>query len=128
MPPPPDRNDVLILVKQIQQQLNFLEKKIDMLVAAQSQARPSSEQRFSKPFRPFDRNRSFDRGESYPRGEKTFDRGFSHKRKPYSDTREGGPSQGQHFEKRQGSERGSERSGEQSGFGQSRRKKHGFSK
>jgi hypothetical protein len=104
MPPPPDRNDVLILVKQIQQQLNFLEKKIDMLVAAQSQARPAGEQRFSRPPRPF----------------KHFDRGFEHKRKPYGDAREGGPGQGHHFEKRQG--------GEQSGFGQSRRRKHGFSR
>ncbi|MDD5654205.1 MAG: hypothetical protein WC486_01490 [Candidatus Omnitrophota bacterium] len=119
MPPPPDRQDVLLLIKQVQQQLNFLEKKIDLLVA-QTQGRPQAEQSFSKPFRSFSHHRRFDRGQSDPRGEKSFDRGFGHKRKSFDDARENGPDQGRRFEKRYSSG--------QSGFGQTRRKKHGFSR
>lgn len=60
--------DVAALIKQIQQQLVFLEKKIDTLIN-QSQERPFKEKHFpkpfSKPFRPFGR-RPF--GHSHRRG------------------------------------------------------------
>ena len=75
-------SDVVSLIKKMQQQLNFLEKKIDILIG-QSPERPfrDREKRFSKPFRPSfgggSGGRDFNRG---PRRE-----GFSHDR-----PREGG--------------------------------------
>ena len=84
--PPQADTDVVSLIKKMQQQLNFLEKKIDILIG-QSPERPfrDREKRFSKPFRPSfggGANRGgFNRG---PRRE-----GFSHDR-----PREGGFSQG----------------------------------
>jgi hypothetical protein len=79
--PPPADSEVLSLLKKMQQQLNFLEKKIDILTG-QSPERPfrDREKRFSKPFRP-----SFGGG-----GGRDFNRaprreGFSHDR-----PREGG--------------------------------------
>ena len=77
--PPQTDSDVVSLIKKMQQQLNFLEKKIDILIG-QSPERPfrDREKRFSKPFRPsFGSGRDFNRG---PRRE-----GFSHDR-----PREGG--------------------------------------
>ena len=77
--PPPADSDVVSLIKKMQQQLNFLEKKIDILIG-QSPEKPfrDREKRFSKPFRPsFGGGRDFNRG---PRRE-----GFSHDR-----PREGG--------------------------------------
>ena len=80
--------DLVSLIKKMQQQLNFLEKKIDILIG-QSPERPfrDRENRFSKPFRPAfghggnsHGKRDFNRG---PRSE-----GFSHDR-----PREGGFSQ-----------------------------------
>jgi len=84
--PPQADSDVVSLIKKMQQQLNFLEKKIDILIG-QSPERPfqDREKRFSKPFRPSFGNRGggrdFNRG---PRRE-----GFSHDR-----PREGGFSHG----------------------------------
>ena len=82
--PPKADSDVVSLVKKMQQQLNFLEKKIDILIG-QSPERPfrDREKRFSKPFRP-----SFGGGAGH--GKRDFDRGprregFSHAR-----PREGG--------------------------------------
>ena len=76
-------SDVVSLIKKMQQQLNYLEKKIDLLIG-QSPERPfrdRGEKRFSKPFRPSfgggSGGRDFNRG---PRRE-----GFSHDR-----PREGG--------------------------------------
>ena len=75
-------SDVVSLIKKMQQQLNYLEKKIDLLIG-QSPERPfrDREKRFSKPFRPSfgggSGGRDFNRG---PRRE-----GFSHDR-----PREGG--------------------------------------
>ena len=72
--------DVVSLIKKMQQQLNFLEKKIDLLIG-QSPERPFREKRFSKPsFRPSFNKGGFDRG---PRGKNfSHDRprsgGFSH--------------------------------------------------
>src|SRR3989338_205170 len=47
-------SDVLVLIKMMQQQLTFLERKIDILIS-QSQEKPFSEKSFSKPFRSFNR-------------------------------------------------------------------------
>ena len=80
--PPQADSDVVSLIKKMQQQLNFLEKKIDILIG-QSPEKPfhDREKRFSKPFRPSfgggSGGRDFNRG---PRRE-----GFSHDR-----PREGG--------------------------------------
>ena len=86
--PPQADSDVVSLIKKMQQQLNFLEKKIDILIG-QSPERPfrDREKRFSKPFRP-----SF--GGGAPHGKRDFNRGprregFSHDR-----PREGGFSHG----------------------------------
>lgn len=82
--PPQTDSDVVSLIKKMQQQLNFLEKKIDILIG-QSPERPfkDREKRFSKPFRP-----SFGGGAHH--GKRDFNRGprregFSHDR-----PREGG--------------------------------------
>jgi hypothetical protein len=80
---PQTEPDVVALIKKMQQQLIFLEKKIDTLIA-QSQAAPSREKYFSKPYRSFDRPHRYGKGESDSRpGEK-------------------GPDQGRSFEKRHG--------------------------
>ena len=47
----PPSDHMLGILKKIQQQLAFLEKKIDTLIA-QSAEKPFKEKRFSKPFRP----------------------------------------------------------------------------
>lgn len=50
-----EEQDVLSLVKKIQQQLGFLEKKLDLLLQQQQQQpspRPFEQERFRKPFRP----------------------------------------------------------------------------
>jgi len=51
--PSPANADIVALIKRMQQQLDFLERKIDTLIS-QSQERPFREKRFSKPFRSFD--------------------------------------------------------------------------
>jgi len=96
--PPQTDSDVVSLIKKMQQQLNYLEKKIDLLIGGQSPERPfrDREKRFSKPFRPSfgggSGGRDFNRG---PRREGGFssDRprtgGFSKDR-----PREGGASYG----------------------------------
>ena len=67
--PPQADSDVVSLIKKMQQQLNFLEKKIDILIG-QSPERPfrDREKRFSKPFRP-----SFGGGAHH--GKRDFNRG-----------------------------------------------------
>ncbi len=92
-------SDVVSLIKKMQQQLNFLEKKIDLLIG-QSPERPfrDREKRFSKPFRP-----SFGGGAHHGKG--NFNRGprregFSHDR-----PREGGFSQDRPRERSFGQER-----------------------
>ena len=77
--PPQAESEVVSLIKKMQQQLNYLEKKIDLLIGGgQSTERPfrDREKRFSKPFRPSfgggSGGRDFNRG---PRRE-----GFSHER------------------------------------------------
>ena len=67
--------DVIDLIKKIQQQLVFLEKKIDTLIN-QSLPRSFEAKRFSKPLRPFGHSSYHDKGRqgSAPR-ERSFSRG-----------------------------------------------------
>ena len=79
LPPVPAEQDVVALIKKMQQQLVFLEKKIDILIS-QSKARPFSEKHFSKPFRSF--------GNPHHRPDREHDnasvkRGFGQKKKPF---------------------------------------------
>ncbi len=60
--------DVVALIKKMQQQLDFLEKKIDTLIS-QSHEKPLREKHFSKPFRPF--------GHSHRHGKAEYDNNFS---------------------------------------------------
>ncbi|OGW85631.1 MAG: hypothetical protein A3C35_01990 [Omnitrophica bacterium RIFCSPHIGHO2_02_FULL_46_11] len=88
--PPQVEPDITALLKQMQQQIGFLEKKIDILIK-QSSERPSSERSFNK--RPF--SRPFRPG------------GFSHSHRPNEREYKSGPSdrnpaQGQPFDKPQG--------------------------
>ena len=53
--------DVVVLIKQMQQQLVSLEKKVDTLIS-QSKKMPSEGKHFSKPFQRFDRNSHYGRG------------------------------------------------------------------
>lgn len=129
LPPASAEQDILALIRKMQQQLVFLEKKIDILVN-QSQARPFREKHFSKPFRSFSRpHRHSDRAYVNASGEKNPDRtrrferrnsegsrGFEHKNRDYDNPRESDFSKGQHFEKRH--------DGEKRGFYQ---KKNSFS-
>jgi hypothetical protein len=78
---PQSETEVVVLIKKLQQQMTYLEKKIDMLIQ-QSQAAPAAE----RPYRSFDRFHRRDRGDR--------DRGFSPR----------GPSQGRPFDKRRAEE------------------------
>ena len=49
--PSSEESDAVALLKKMQQQLVFLERKIDTLIH-QSQNQPSKDRHFSKPFRP----------------------------------------------------------------------------
>ncbi len=111
--PASDEQDVVALIRKIQQQLVFLEKKIDILIE-QSSRRPFSEKHFSKPSRSFGRpHRPFDRERGDASGEKRFDRGrhfekshseenrkFDHEKKTYGGSRESGFGQDRHFARR----------------------------
>lgn len=110
--------DILALIRKMQQQLVFLEKKIDILVN-QSQARPFREKHFSKPFRSFDRphrhsdrayvnapgEKNIDRGRHFERRDSEENRGFDHKKKDYDNSRESDFSKGQHFQKQHDGEK-----------------------
>jgi hypothetical protein len=116
--PAPAEQDVVALIKRMQQQLAFLEKKLDILIN-QSQVKPSGERHFSKPFRASGQSHRHAAGErDTVYGEKRFERGrrfekrhgennrsFGHTGKSYDGPRqsEGGPEH--HFEKRHGGEK-----------------------
>ncbi len=111
--------DVVGLIKKIQQQLVALEKKIDTLIN-QPQARPfSRDNSFSKTSRPYSSsyNRSdreygsFSRGKSFGR-ERPFEkshgaesRGFGYKKKVYGASQENDFGPRHSFKKRPGGER-----------------------
>lgn len=95
LPPASTEQDVIALVKKMQQQLVFLEKKIDILIS-QSQDRPFRQKPFSRPFRPFGYHRRPEREHENTSEEKRFDRprhfekrhgqdkrGFDQKKKPF---------------------------------------------
>ena len=110
--------DVVSLIKKMQQQLASLEKKIDTLIN-QPQARPFREDRFSKPFRPFSPSqRRPDREYGRPSGERSFgrerpfekshseeSRGFGYKKKSYSSSQGSDFGPRHSFKKRPGGER-----------------------
>ena len=92
--------DVVVLIKKMQQQLVFLEKKIDILIS-QSQAKSFGEKHFSKPFRSFDRphrrpGREYDHGS----GEKSFDRERHFEKRHGEENRGFGQKKGPFFHKR----------------------------
>ena len=113
---PQPETDTVVLIKRLQQQVAFLEKKIDILIN-QSQGESSREKYFSKPYRSFDRShrhnkggrdsshaeRGFDQGRRFgkPGGEQS--RGFGQK-KDYARPRESNSGPERHFEKRSGEE------------------------
>jgi len=51
MEAPEGESEIMEMLKKIQQQLSFLEKKVDSLIG-QSQNRPPRDRNYSKPFRP----------------------------------------------------------------------------
>lgn len=63
--------DIGALISKMQQQLVFLEKKIDILIG-QSSRRPPEEKHFSKPFQNFDRSRQFEGRQDADRRERTL--------------------------------------------------------
>lgn len=119
LPSASDDQFVVSLIKRMQQQLAFLEKKIDILID-QSSRRPFSEKPFSKTSRPFGRPyRPFDREHGGASGEKRFDRGhhfekrhseesqrFDHKKKAYGDSRESNFSHDRNFARSDGPKEG----------------------
>lgn len=124
--PPQVEPDAVSLIKKMQQQLIFLEKKIDILIN-QFQGAAPREKYFSKSYRSFDRSRRHGKGErdSGP-GDRGFaqgrnfekrhgekNRGFGHKKKTYDDPRGSDSVHERHFEKPHG--------GESRGFGQKKK-------
>jgi hypothetical protein len=95
--------DLLFQIKRIQQQLVFLEKKIDTLIN-RPQERPPREEHFSKPFRPpYRPSYRHDKGGHYDRPREGREGGYD-KSRPYEkrggEGREGGFDKNRRFEKR----------------------------
>lgn len=106
--------EVMVLVKKMQQQLVSLEKKIDTLIN-KPQERPFRQNNFSKPFRSFGHHRRPEREHDNASGGKRFDRphrfekrhgseksGFGRKKEPYGSFQESDFIQEHPFEKRHG--------------------------
>lgn len=101
-----EEQQVLALVKRLQQQISFLEKKVDILLTRSTQ-RPSETKNFSKPFRSF--GHSPHQGKSRGR-DRSRERNFSADR---SDRKQGEESRGSgqkerpfyRFDKRRGGSR-----------------------
>ena len=112
-------NDVIALIKRMQQQLAFLEKKIDLLIS-QSQSRPSGERHFSKPFgsagssrhhaaREHDGNYGesrADRGRHFGKRPGEDNRDVRRHSRDYNSPRESDRGPGNHFEDRHGRDKG----------------------
>ena len=98
--PGPTNADVVALIKKMQQQLEFLEKKIDTLIN-QSQEKPFQEKRFSKPFRSFGHSPRYGKGEHdrSPR-ERDFDQGRHSEKRPGDQNRSFGQKKKPFFHKR----------------------------
>ena len=85
-------SEVLVLIKKMQQQLTFLERKIDILIG-QPQEKPSRERSFSKPSHSFDRSYRPDhyrgnRGQGEDPKERSFRPGY-HSEKRQGDEHRG---------------------------------------
>jgi len=88
--PPPVEPDVAALIKKMQQQLGFLEKKVDILIR-QSSERPFKGRPFSAPFRPFGHSYGHSKGEPHNRSrESSFAQGQSLNKQPGNENREFG--------------------------------------
>ena len=88
--------DVVTMIKKIQQQLIFLEKKIDTLIN-QSSGKRFEVKRFSKPLQPFERSsyygrgkqgnasreRSFTQSRPFDKQQGDENRGFGQRKKPF---------------------------------------------
>ncbi len=72
---PQSESEAVTLLKKVQQQLGFLEKKIDILINRSPEG-PSRGKHFSKPFRSFGHSRPHGRPED-------GNRGFAPKKKPF---------------------------------------------
>ena len=108
MASPQADSNVVALIKKIQQQLVFLEKKIDALIG-QSQERPFRNKSFSKPYRSFERSQHPRSGEQYNNaGERKYEPGRHIEKNQrvensgFAEKREHGP--GRHFGKPQSDE------------------------
>lgn len=115
LPAASDEQNLAALIKQLQKQVTFLEKKIDQMIS-QSSGRPfSGGKSYSKPYRSFDRPRSysdgvagrsggeknFERGSHFKKCEGEESRGFGgYKKKSYGDHRESAFGQERHFARR----------------------------
>jgi hypothetical protein len=99
-----DETDILVLIRNIQQQLGFLEKKIDILVN-QSGARPFEAKHRPQSSRPFvpasrhgqaeqhgsnPRERSFSQGRHFDKQRPDENRGFAPRKKPFYTQGRGG--------------------------------------
>lgn len=117
LPHVPVEQDLMVLIKKMQQQLASLEKKIDILMS-QSQDKPFRQRQFSKPFRTFGPHRRPEREYGDVSEEKRFgrprhfekryspeNRGFGHKRESYGNPRESNFTPGRSFEKRRSGEK-----------------------
>ncbi|PIQ89664.1 MAG: hypothetical protein COV72_01760 [Candidatus Omnitrophica bacterium CG11_big_fil_rev_8_21_14_0_20_42_13] len=116
LPSGPGEQDVMALLRKIQQQLVFLEKKIDNL-AGQPQERPFRPKHFSKSFRSFGHHRRHQRDNDNSSGEKRFERPgnfekdygrqkkrFGRKQESGDTFQQGSSNQERRFEKRNGRE------------------------
>lgn len=121
--PQQNEPDILFLIQKIQQQLVFLEKKIDILVS-QSRETPFREKSFSKPFRPsgrpyrpghsYDkrgqgedsRERGFRSGPSFEKHQRDENQKFEGPKKEYSGDRENSSGQDRPFRKKFGGKKG----------------------
>ena len=81
--------EVMVLLQRMQQQLTYLEKKIDTLIQ-QAQPRPFGRERISPgPYRPFnrpnrpDQGHRYGRGPSHGHGQAQSAHGHDAKKKPY---------------------------------------------
>ncbi len=114
LPLAPDGQNLVVLIKTMQKQITFLERKIDQLIN-QSFSRPfSSGKSYSKPYRSFDRPRnysdsassraagekSFERGSHFKKREGEENRGFGYKKKSYGESRESSSGPERHFARR----------------------------
>jgi hypothetical protein len=102
--------DVVSLLKKIQQQVNFLERKIDLLISQSqerppreklSQDRPFQKRPFSKPFRSYDHPQRHGKGEyGHSSGERDSAQGRFYERRPPKNSRGPNPKKKPFFFKR----------------------------